>query len=157
MTQNNDGCACANGSTHERCSTRRSMYEPADQHESHVRPSIPRVTSHQLMPRESVSRSRLSQWCSGVADASREIVVLQAAILAPSSCHCFEPCENALASWSGLSAMYVRHGGASRLALVPQLQLCVTDIYGLILWIRICRKSNLRLKLRLAGLSFKKG
>ena len=113
MTQNNDGCACANGSTHERCSTRRSMYEPADQHESHVRPSIPRVTSHQLMPRESVSRSRLSQWCSGVADASREIVVLQAAILAPSSCHCFEPCENALASWSGLSAMYVRHGGAS--------------------------------------------
>ena len=53
--------------------------------------------------------------------------------------------------------MYVRHGGASRLALVPQLQLCVTDNNGLILWIRICRKSNLRLKLRLAGLSFKKG
>ena len=101
------------------------------QHESHVQPSIPRVTSHQLMPRESVSRSRLSQWCSGVADASREIVVLQAAILAPSSCHCFEPCENALASWSGLSAMYVRHGGASRLALVPQLQLCVTVITDL--------------------------
>ena len=44
--------------------------------------------------------------------------------------------------------MYVRHGGASRLALVPQLQLCVTDNNGLILWIRICRKSNLRLKLR---------
>ena len=55
--------------------------------------------------------------------------------------------------------MYVRHGGASRLALVPQLQLCVTRNTGngLILWIRICRKSNLRLKLRLAGLSFKKG
>ena len=53
--------------------------------------------------------------------------------------------------------MYVRHGGASRLALVPQL--CVTDrqLLRLILWIRICRKSNLRLKLRLAGLSFKKG
>ena len=116
---------------HARTMQHATKHEPADQdevcqHESHVRPSIPRATSHQLMPRESASRSRLRQWCSGVADASREIVVLQAAILAPSSCHCFEPCENALASWSGLSAMYVRHGGASRLALVPQLQLCVT-------------------------------
>ena len=52
--------------------------------------------------------------------------------------------------------MYVRHGGASRLALVFNCN-SAYRYYGLILWIRICRKSNLRLKLRLAGLSFKKG
>ena len=53
--------------------------------------------------------------------------------------------------------MYVRHGGASRLAGASTATLRNRLNNGLILWLRICRKSNLRLKLRLAGLSFKKG
>ena len=75
----------------------------------------------------------------------------------------FRKCENALAIGSGSLAMYARHGGASRLALVP-LQLCakwpekqqnITESLDLFCGLEFnSRKFNLRLKLRLL---FKKG
>ena len=40
----------------------------------------------------------------------------------PSSCYCAKPRENILASGSGSSGMYVRHGGASLTPL--QLEIC---------------------------------